>query len=863
MPIYTPTIDYNATANAIERDRYLGNLQVSQRNQALNTGTLQRQGQSLELNNQMLQIQRDSLQLQKAELITSAIIDSVEIGVGIWNKAKEKTEQAQFETAKADLASSVTTFSELIAESTLNQGTKLIQGEDGKWDIQLDPAVINWRDSQLKAIDESDDTPAVKAWRSQQVNQAFEIGTNQVLSGILKQADSTIQREHSLNIGNALKADVQSSTVDSVSYDTGFSVIDARRDLSTRDKAIERAVYKQEVDRNVEMRQVGSIAATRGDGEAITYARSLVDKGYLEEDLKPFIQHAKDVDTQVTTAAVTTVSSVMSKGLAAGKMPQEIWDEVEAAVDGMPEKRKDAAMEAARSVQVSWATDRAMELYVADVDSDAGTIITHRDSIANGDLAEKLFYNIPEVQDNFISLYDKQISAVQKAQGSVSDDIIKINKVSADAQYKKFIDGTVSGNQAISYLMAVGANTEGQEDDVYAREFIRKIQENIVPAKYETVVDDFMDQMDDLNWNVGPDRDIFTPEQEAQLVEAKLWAYGRISDLFLSTAEKDITTRELSEILADIKTVYTAKSLDVAAGAKVREGKATNDMLGIVYDMGKTKSVYIEKQNNREARVVWATPGYKQAFDKAAGQFENELEQLGVSIDTPPQPITIGGEAYPVPSIRGKEADGVIREYTVDRNEIFSSEDNGNTWQLRWVVNDTKFDDTKVLSNELKTEVSEFNQTFRSLVTGSKQASQPQPSAADTPPSKDADNQPKDTTRENSYTQPSAQWADDRVGAYRDTMVKPAQKAPDTTPAEDAARMDRTNAAKQQPTEAKDTEAISTLSERNQSLLRNVLKIWMNNNPGKVPTKDDVASRMSFINEEHIAAMYRILSREE
>jgi hypothetical protein len=94
-------------------------------------------------------------------------------------------------------------------------------------------------------------------------------------------------------------------------------------------------------------------------------------------------------------------------------------------------------------------------------------------------------------------------------------------------------------------------------------------------------------------------------------------------------------------------------------------------------------------------------------------------------------------------------------------------------------------------------------------------------------------------------------------------MVKPAQKAPDTTPAEDAARMDRTNAAKQQPTEAKDTEAISTLSERNQSLLRNVLKIWMNKNPGKVPTKDDVASQMSFINEEHIAAMYRILSREE
>ena len=104
---------------------------------------------------------------------------------------------------------------------------------------------------------------------------------------------------------------------------------------------------------------------------------------------------------------------------------------------------------------------------------------------------------------------------------------------------------------------------------------------------------------------------------------------------------------------------------------------------------------------------------------------------------------------------------------------------------------------------------------------------------------------------------------DARVGAYRDAMVKPAPKAPDTTPAEDAARMDRTNAAKQGPADAKDAEAISTLSDRNQTLLRNVMESWMKKNPGKVPKKKDVASQMGFFNEEHVAAMYRILSREE
>lgn len=128
---------------------------------------------------------------------------------------------------------------------------------------------------------------------------------------------------------------------------------------------------------------------------------------------------------------------------------------------------------------------------------------------------------------------------------------------------------------------------------------------------------------------------------------------------------------------------------------------------------------------------------------------------------------------------------------------------------------------------------------------------------------------------------------------------------PSVSAKEDAARMDRTNAAQQHVTDSvmekidpenrqfvetkaelynkeilppvmndmidkekldrereDDAKVVSELSERNQLLLHNVLQLWMKNNPGKVPSKASVASQMSFINEEHVAAMYRMILRE-
>ena len=54
-------------------------------------------------------------------------------------------------------------FSELVTESILNGRTKVVQDADGQWDVQMDKGLTDWHSAQLKAINDSSDSKAVKA----------------------------------------------------------------------------------------------------------------------------------------------------------------------------------------------------------------------------------------------------------------------------------------------------------------------------------------------------------------------------------------------------------------------------------------------------------------------------------------------------------------------------------------------------------------------------------------------------------------------------------------------------------------------------------------------------------------------------
>ncbi|NCB66800.1 MAG: hypothetical protein EOM48_11635, partial [Bacilli bacterium] len=271
MAIYTPRTDYSSTANAIATEGNVKQIGWNIKQQDLNTNTLKLQGQSLELSQQ-------SLDLDKAKLVMDATIEAVKLGGQIYMTA----EQAQMSTAKTTALDASTQFSELITESVLNGGTKAIQGNDGKWDIQLDPSLEQWRTSQVEAITNSKDSKSVKDWRMQALNEIYASGQSKILAGVLNQSQETIDQQYQLSITKALQTDVQTG-----SYDMGEALISSRADFSPLQKQVQFAAYQKTVDKNFQAAQVSKIAFTEGLDKATEYAYSL--KGFTPEEIQGFV----------------------------------------------------------------------------------------------------------------------------------------------------------------------------------------------------------------------------------------------------------------------------------------------------------------------------------------------------------------------------------------------------------------------------------------------------------------------------------------------------------------------------------------------------------------------------------------------
>ncbi len=681
MAIRTPGLDYNTLGNAFARNENVDQYGIQTKQQQ----------QNIDMINQ-------DAAYKKAKTVTktiSAVADFVTtVGPALQNIAQAK----QLEVAKTDVLSAQTENQKLMYQSLLKGSTYI--GPDGKF--VMDESYTQWQQEQLNAIDNSKDMKTVKEWKRNALLQTFQNGQGVLIDQAYNNYKQSYNESFNNNLYLAKQNDIAAGSVEN-----GAAIISGRVDWSQSQKQAAYEAYQIEVQRGFDTQNISNIAASEGIAAATTAAYKL--QGYTPEEIQSIVTTAAKTDQQLTNAAATTVSNVMSKGLESGKNASDLWTEVETAVTKMPEDRKQVALSSAKSAQITYATEKASQMWVADADADLGFLQERRDSIKGGALAEELFFNLPEVQDTYVSLYDKQIAAVQKVQGTVSDETVKINKTLASSIYSQFQNGAISGNNAVASLMSIGQNTAGLEDDVYAMDFITKIKDNVVPAKFKPAADSFVKQMDSLNWGISGKRDEFTPEQEAQLANSKTWAYGMIADTFMATATNSFNDANFTETLSNIKRIYTSDVLDVTRSATINSKTPANDMVNLGYEMGKNKTVFFD---DTTGQVQWADPSVKTAFTKVAGQFNTSLTAVGVEIHAAPHPLVIGDEVFPVPQLKGIEKDGLTRLYTFDRSNIFSSEDGGVTWKKRWYWENFDIDDTKLVSGELKHEKTDINNYF-------------------------------------------------------------------------------------------------------------------------------------------------------
>lgn len=720
MAIYAPTVDYSATANAISTKRNTIQAGIATESQKLKQNSLTIAGKQLDLNDA-------NIKLQKWQLATDTVFKAAEIGIGIWDAAKAKTEQAQFDTAKNSAIDQGLQFSELVTESILNGRTKVVQDADGQWDVQMDKGLTDWHSAQLKAINDSSDSKAVKAWRTQTLNQTYSSGQSQILSGVLKQSQETIGQQYDLGISKAAEVDIANGN-----YEMGTSLINSHSGFSPMQREVQLGTYQKFVDTNIEKRNVSTLAATEGLGVATEYAYSLGAKGYSEDEIQKFVATASVTDKQLTTGLVESATSFMQSGLEAGKGPKELYDQLESKLESVPKERAQTAKDAAKDAHIAWATSKGYEMWNEDSESvDIAHLKKQRDSIIkkDGEANLTIFAGLDKTQETFASFYNKRIAAIEKEVGTYDKNLttaqIKENKQFLDATFESVKAGTISPATAIQAVSGLSGNTPGEyEDDLYEMKLINKIKDNIVPDAYKPLATKFMAEMESLRFGIISKKDIkkgksLTIQQTEQIAHARSFANEAIASLFMGTAANDMSMDKFTSTLAEIKQTFIGKSLSALNSAEVvdkwrpfNDPAALDDALAKNQQFGSLEaSPVILAQSGQ---MHWAKPEMKATYDAIGDELAQQFKsQMGIDLTSERSPLKIDGKAYPTPIFQGK-APGWENSYyfAVDQGDIFASSD-GKTWQY-WNSFDTvaKFKET--------TPVNEFFNQFRTQPTQTK-----------------------------------------------------------------------------------------------------------------------------------------------
>lgn len=696
MAIYTPSVDYSSLSQAYQTKSDILQAGHNITKQGINTQLLKQSEKSLD-------VQQSIKNTQDFKIVVDAFIGSMELVSKIDSLAKEK----ELQKAKTNAIDASMDLSRIITESVLNGGTQAVQGPDGRWAFEMDPAITEWYNNQQTAISASKDSREVKLWRMQALNQTFASGQSQILSTVLKDTMATIDQQHDLNIQAALQSDAVTGT-----YEMGEAQINSRSDLSPAQKAVQFQAYQKTVDFNHQNQNVSNLAATEGLAKATEYAYGInkslpPERQFTPEQIQSFVKTASVTDQQLSKAISTNSATAMANGLETGKAPAALYEQITSYTEGMPEDRQQLASESAKAAHIVWATAQGYQIANTDLQSVDTEYLTERmNSILDpkGELNQTIFHGLDKTPATFAAMYEKRIGELEKLESTTlanqTKEQIKENKAIADATFAMMQQGQISPAEAIAAMQNLDASlaTDGFEDDLYQTQMITKIYDNIVPDQYKAIAKDFLKNMETLKYGIKIDKKKgITPEQSKQLAAATSYANEAIVNIFMNTAAKDITPAQVTDQLQKIQETFVGKAVKALESGEVvdkwrlfNDPKAIDDALSKLHTFAGQEGT-IPVQKDRNGTFVWSNPNYKATFDAIGGELTNLLSSEGVSPTSLPTPIMIDGAAKPVPMIQAvMDGQGGRVWLTVNQNDIFYTSDptGSGGWQY-WKSIDT------------------------------------------------------------------------------------------------------------------------------------------------------------------------------
>ena len=668
-----PAADYSATRRAINSEAQLNSYsRLSDR--------IENTQKNLELSQASIDVARKHLDVQTGLSIAGSVVEFAETAVSLGNQIY-KQNQSDLVAAKTTDVSAEASIR--ITEAANGTGNEIVEDDNGNLvDIKMDPALTTWFDDQIAAI-EGDSTLGKAAKQTMigninklRANAKVEI-YNQYINNKVNALD-TVEQDL---LKRAVQTDIGASEENRSlygDYAAADAYIQSNSNWSAAQKQAKAIEAHNAIDLGRAKNAVQQVALAKGYDSAVLLARDLQSQyGWAADssEYKSLLSIAQIEDANETLRLTNAASSAMTNGLNSmatnpDLTPEAIYDQIKSAMDGQPQSRIDAAIQAAKTAHISWATGVTSKVLATVTTDTRDELLLEQAALEqmndNGYFsggAESIYTTAQKTVQTYIDNWNSYYGSAETASTKELAARVTNIKSAADMIVSSFTSGQVSAETAVLQMQGILGeyNIDGTyEDDLYLQKMIQSVEDNVVPAQYKDITKNWLDSfsvqvasakgypVNSKNTSASGILSGLDPAQRADVDTATNQAYAAVLDLFRQTAASEMTPSLLNSKLQSISEMFTADAFS-ALGGGVKDATFWSDS-----NVKKVMNAFAEHPdivyyNSKTGKVTWVNEDFENSYNEVADWCAQDLEAKGIILEGMPKLYTDSNGIHPFP----------------------------------------------------------------------------------------------------------------------------------------------------------------------------------------------------------------------
>lgn len=507
---------------------------------------------------------RDSIALQKEGYKMSQKWNNVNFGINMGKVGIDLGTSIASMIVTADQSSASSELNEMAEEGERLVDESVASGdtyygensETGEIELVMSPKVTDWYNSSRQKIEDSNHLTSTKKSLLQSLDYTYENLQTSANKSTVQKYYSNLNTNFQTSLSSAKRTDTESYVAAGGNRDLwnqsatieGISVIYGRNDWSAETKAAQTTDYLLSVISDGDTMIASDYARTQGLQAAYNYIQGLT--GYTETEKQKMYSTASNAVTQATSAATETAEAYMTDALVNGSAkPEEVYTAVATEYAGASPAIYNAAINAAKSKQISVATTAYQNQLTADKSSGLFALYQTYSAMQAGSW-DDLFYNISDVKTEALSSYETAIKTMEEKYGEEIDDanadLFSAYETKHNTNLTQYNEGQINGQQyvanEISFANAFYEGVQGEDSDkslwnskvdAMATEAINAIIDNNIPERYRSAFSEAFTTVK-IAMGVNLTSSKMTQEAQEQIYDMNLEFTGKVASYLQS-----------------------------------------------------------------------------------------------------------------------------------------------------------------------------------------------------------------------------------------------------------------------------------------------------------------------------------------